>query len=86
MQAATTSLQGMGAAATTAGTGLRGVNTNAGNAAGSRRMAGTAVGIGLLMKGLQGIGDVLKDARDFARDAAKENLKLQDSLRELAAL
>ena len=49
-------------------------------------MAGTAAGIGLLVTTLRSLGEILKDARDYARETAAENLKLQDSLRELAAL
>ena len=87
LEGTTTRLSEMGAAATTAGTGLRGIRAPADAASGSLgRMAGTAAGIGLLVTTLRSLGEILKDARDYARETAAENLKLQDSLRELAAL
>ena len=35
---------------------------------------------------LAAVGDALQKARDYARETAEENIKLKDSLRELAAL
>jgi hypothetical protein len=49
-------------------------------------MHAAMAGLGAVRQAIDGLGDGLEKARDYAKETAEENLKLLDSLRELAAL
>jgi hypothetical protein len=80
-------LEGMSAATAGVNVQLPRMATNTGGVSSALGgLASRAAGITLVLQAMRSLSTAMKEARDYAHETAQENIKLRDSLRELAAM